>query len=187
MPPLGLTRVFGCAVFFGTAVAVAVSGQTAGGSTPRDRRVLSATSADGGTWTCDEGVQLIRASVPCAINDGDRRELLYVVRPPDKAGGGVSSASAEDGTSFRLEAGLRIEGRSMLSAVAPSVVRDAVGTFRLHTLASNSRGDPAPEPNPHCINLALPGQRQDSAEPDVAHRPPALRARGFQPESHTAG
>lgn len=150
-------RALGYALLFGTAGAVAGSGQTAGGSTPREHRVLSASSADGLNWTRDDGLRLTSASVPCAINDGDRRVLLYVVRPPDDPAGvgGVACAVAEDGLTFRIEPEFRIEGLSTLTAADPSLVRDAAGNFRLYYLASNSRGDPASEANPHRINLAL--------------------------------
>lgn len=145
--------------FAGAALLVLtgrVAAQTPGGSTPRDHLVVSATSDDGLAWRRDEGVRLTSASVPCAINDGDRRILLYVVRPPeDPAGvGGISCAISEDGTNFRIEPAFRIEGLSTLTAADPSIVRDATGTYRLYYLASNVRGDPASEPNPHRINLA---------------------------------
>ncbi|MBM3854072.1 MAG: hypothetical protein FJ399_13115, partial [Verrucomicrobia bacterium] len=113
------------ALLFAGSVAAVVFGQPAGGSTPRDHQVHSATSADGLTWTRDEGVRLTSASVPCAINDRDQRVLLYVVRPPDDAGGvgGVACAVSVDGTNFTLEPGFRLEGLSTLTAADPSIVR----------------------------------------------------------------
>ena len=128
-----------------------------GGSTPREHEVHSATSKDGLTWTRDAGIRLTSASVPCVINDGDKRLLLYVVRPPDEPGGvgGVSCAVSTDGTSFQIEKGFRIEGLSTLTAADPSIVKDEAGKFRLYYLASNHRGDPAAGENPHKINYAL--------------------------------
>jgi hypothetical protein len=154
MSPAHVLRI---ALIVAGSLGPAVFGQPAGGSTPRDHQVHSATSADGLTWTRDEGVRLTSASVPCAINDRDQRVLLYVVRPPDDAGGvgGVTCAVSVDGTNFAVDPAFRLEGLSTLTAADPSIVRDATGTFRLYYLASNYRGDPANEPNPHRINLAL--------------------------------
>jgi hypothetical protein len=128
-----------------------------GGSTPRDHEVHSATSRDGLTWTRDEGIRLKSASVPCAINDGDKRILLYVVRPPSEPGGvgGISCAVSTDGTNFTINRDFRIEGLSTLTAADPSIVKDNDGKFRLYYLASNHRGDPAHDANPHKINYAI--------------------------------
>jgi hypothetical protein len=128
-----------------------------GGSTPREHEVHSATSKDGLTWTRDEGVRLTSASVPCVINDGDKRILLYVVRPPDEPGGvgGISCAVSTDGVNFTIDRNFRIEGLSTLTAADPSIVKDEAGKFRLYYLASNHRGDPAHGENPHKINYAL--------------------------------
>lgn len=119
--------------------------------------VGSATSADGLTWTRDEGIRLTRASVPCALNDGDERVLLYFVQPPDQPGTPetVALAISTDGITFQLEPAFRIEGLSTVKAVDPSIVRDEEGRFRLYYLASNHPGDPAQGPNPHAIHLAL--------------------------------
>lgn len=131
--------------------------QSPGGSSPREHQVLSATSIDGLTWTRDEGIRLSSASVPCAINDGDRRVLLYVVRPPDEPGGigGVSCAVSTNGTDFTIAREFRIEGLSSRTAADPSIVRDSNGKFHLYYLASNHPGDPASGENPHQINFAL--------------------------------
>ncbi len=129
---------------------------SAGGSSPREHQVLSATSSDGLTWTRDAGVRLRSASVPCAINDRDQRVLLYVVRPPDEPGGvgGVSCAVSTNGTDFSIAREFRIEGLSTRSAADPAIVKDRDGKFRLYYLASNHRGDPAAGENPHLINYA---------------------------------
>jgi hypothetical protein len=128
-----------------------------GGSSPREHQVLSATSSDGLIWTRDEGVRLSSASVPCAINDGDRRVLLYVVRPPVEPGGigGVRCAVSTNGMDFTLARDFRIEGLSTRTAADPSIVKDSDGKFRLYYLASDHRGDPANGENPHQINFAI--------------------------------
>ncbi len=120
-------------------------------------QVMSASSPDGLTWTRDEGIRLARASVPCAINDGDRRVLLYFVQPPEQPGRPetVACAVSTDGLRFQPEPAFRIEGLSTLKAVDPSIVKDEAGRFRLYYLASNHPGDPAGGPNPHAIHLAL--------------------------------
>ncbi len=154
-----------------------------GGSTPREHQVLSATSKDGLTWTRDAGVRLSSSSVPCAINDGDERVLLYVVRPPDDPSGvgGVSCAISTDGTNFKIESNFHIEGLSTLTAADPSIVKDGQGKFRLYYLASDHRGDPAAGANPHKINYALSDdgvrfretgtafEYDDLVDPDVFH------------------
>lgn len=119
--------------------------------------VGSATSADGLNWRRDEGLRLTRASVPCAINDGDQRVLLYFVQPPDVPGKPetVACAISTDGTRFEREPAFKIEGLSTLKAVDPSIVKDDEGRFRLYYLASNHPGDPAQGPNPHAIHLAF--------------------------------
>jgi hypothetical protein len=120
-------------------------------------QVGSATSADGLTWTRDEGIRVPRASVPCAINDGDRRVLLYFVQPPDQPGKHetVACAVSADGMRFDPAPSFQIEGLSTLKAVDPSILKDDAGRFRLYYLASNHPGDPAAGPNPHAIHLAL--------------------------------
>lgn len=126
-------------------------------NSPREHRVLSATSRDGLTWSRDEGIRLVSASVPCAINDRDQRVLLYVVRPPDEPGGigGVSCAVSTNGTDFTIARQFRIEGLSTRTAADPSIMLDGDGKFRLYYLASNHHGDPAAGENPHQINYAL--------------------------------
>lgn len=128
-----------------------------GASTPREHEVHSATSNDGLAWTRDDGIRLKSASVPCVINDGDNRILLYVVRPPDEPGhvGGVSCAVSTDGMNFTVDRNFRIEGLSTLTAADPSIVKDQAGKFRLYYLASNHRGDPARGENPHKIQYAI--------------------------------
>jgi DNA-binding beta-propeller fold protein YncE len=120
-------------------------------------QVLSATSADGLTWTRDEGVRIPRASVPCAINDGDKRVLIYYVNPPEEQGKPetVACAVSTDGMNFERDRSFQIEGLSTLKAVDPSILKDDEGKFRLYYLASNHQGDPAAGPNPHAIHLAL--------------------------------
>lgn len=124
---------------------------------PAAHRVLSATSADGLTWTRDEGVRITAGSVPCAIADGDKRVLIYYVKPSAQPGGteNVACAVSTDGMHFEDAPDFRIEGLSTLKAVDPSIVRDADGAFRLYYLASDFRGDPARAQNPHAIKLAL--------------------------------
>lgn len=128
-----------------------------GGTSPRDHEVHSASSRDGLTWTRDEGVRLSQASVPAACNDGDRRVLLFVVRPPDVAPGssGISCVASTDGINFANEPSFRIEGLTTTRNADPSIVTDSAGKLRLYYLASNAQGDPASDPNPHKINYAL--------------------------------
>jgi hypothetical protein len=143
--------------------------------------VHSATSKDGLTWTRDEGIRISRASVPCAINDNDKRVLVYFVQPPDQPGKPetVACAISTDGTRFEQARGFHIEGLSTLKAVDPSILKDDTEKFRLYYLASNHRGDPAMGPNPHAIHLALSNdgihfretgsvfERDDLVDPDV--------------------
>ncbi|MFB3827066.1 MAG: hypothetical protein ACE15B_09860 [Bryobacteraceae bacterium] len=119
--------------------------------------VGSATSPDGLAWTRDEGVRISRASVPCAINDGDRRVLIYFVQPPGEPGKPetVACAVSEDGMKFERNPDFHIDGLSTLKAVDPSILRDESGTFLLYYLASNHPGDPAAGPDPHAIHMAL--------------------------------
>ncbi|MBI5396174.1 MAG: hypothetical protein HZA91_12835 [Verrucomicrobia bacterium] len=119
--------------------------------------VQSATSKDGLTWTRDEGIRFASASVPCAINDGDRRVLLYFVQPPNQPGRPetVACAVSTDGMTFKQEPAFQIEGLSTVKAVDPSILKDGAGKFRLYYLASDHRGDPARGANPHKICAAL--------------------------------
>ncbi|MBM3892341.1 MAG: hypothetical protein FJ388_24765, partial [Verrucomicrobia bacterium] len=145
--------------------------------------VCSATSNDGLNWTRDEGVRLAGASVPCVINDGDKRVLLYYVKPPDQPGRPetVACAVSTDGTTFLQEPAFQIEGLSAMKAVDPSLMKDDAGKFRLYYLASDHRGDPARGVNPHKICLALSDdgirfrergsvfEYDDLVDPDVFH------------------
>ncbi len=119
--------------------------------------VCSATSKDGLTWTRDEGTRLTGGSVPCVINDGDRRVLLYFVQPPNQPGRPetVACAASTDGMTFQQEPAFQIEGLSTVKAVDPSILKDDAGKFRLYYLASHHRGDPAHGVNPHKICAAL--------------------------------
>lgn len=125
--------------------------------TLHSHNVHSATSLDGLTWTRDAGVRIQSASVPCAINDGDRRVLIYFVQPPSQPGRPetVACAVSTNGLSFKQELAFHIEGLSTLKAVDPSILKDAAGKFRLYYLASDHRGDPAAAPGLHAIHLAL--------------------------------
>lgn len=127
------------------------------GGTLHAHSVHSATSQDGLAWTRDPGIRIEAASVPCAINDGDKRVLIYFVQPPDQPGmpETVACAASNDGLSFEGVEGFRIEGMGALKAVDPSILRDASGKFRLYYLASDHRGDPAAAPGPHAIHLAI--------------------------------
>lgn len=128
-----------------------------GGGTLHSHNVCSATSKDGLAWIRDDGVRMSSASVPCAINDGDRRVLIYFVQPPNQPGKPetVACAVSTDGMQFEQADGFQIEGLSTLKAVDPSILRDDSGKFRLYYLASDHRGDPAAAPGPHAIHLAL--------------------------------
>lgn len=119
--------------------------------------VHSATSEDGLTWTVDEGVRLASASVPCAINDDDKRVLIYFVKPPD----GITThtentacAISEDGTNFALSPDFKIDGMRTMKACDPSIIRDDTGKFRLYYFASDFHGDPARAEGAHTISLA---------------------------------
>lgn len=181
--------------FFASLVVVGVSAQLfsqqpaphpgmprgSGGGTLRSHHVHSATSKDGLIWVRDEGIRIGSASVPCAINDGDRRVLIYFVRPPDQPGRPetVACAVSTDGMNFERADGFRIDGLSALKAVDPSILRDDAGKFRLYYLGSDHRGDPAAAPGPHAIHLAMSDdgirfsergvvfRREDLVDPDV--------------------
>lgn len=127
------------------------------GGSLHSHQVQSATSQDGLVWTRDEGVRIASASVPCVINDGDRRVLIYFVQPPSEPGRPetVACAVSSDGMRFEQEPAFKIEGLSTLKAVDPSILKDAAGKFRLYYLASDHRGDPAAATGPHAIHLAI--------------------------------
>lgn len=119
--------------------------------------VHSATSDDGLSWTVDEGVRLTGASVPCAINDGDKRVLIYFVKPPDGIythTENTACAVSEDGINFTLSSDFRIEGMKTMKACDPGIIRDDEGKFRLYYFASDFHGDPAIAPGLHSISLA---------------------------------
>lgn len=133
-----------------------VPGGGGGIGTLQSHQVNSASSRDGLVWTRDEGVRIESASVPCAINDADRRMLIYYVRPSNEPGKPetVACASSTDGLTFWREEGFRIEGLSTLKAVDPSILKDGSGKFRLYYLASDHRGDPAAAQGLHAIHMA---------------------------------
>ncbi|MBN8456683.1 MAG: exo-alpha-sialidase [Verrucomicrobia bacterium] len=136
-------------------------------------RVLSASSADGLSWTRDPGVRIESASVPCAVNDGDRRILIYYVKPPDQPGRleSVACSVSTDGIRFQPAVEFRIDGLSKRKAVDPSIIRNDAGRFLLYYLASDHQGDPARAPNPHPIHLATSddGLRFKEAGPVFSH------------------
>jgi hypothetical protein len=116
----------------------------------RSHNVLSATSRDGLNWTRDEGIRMTGVSVPCAINDKDRRVLLYFVQPPSQPEKPetVACAVATDGMSFEPAAEFRIEGLSKLKAVDPSILRDDTGRL-LPSVESPRRSGRWSEPARH--------------------------------------
>lgn len=120
--------------------------------------VRSATSEDGLTWTVDEGTRLTSASVPCVINDGDKRVFIYYVKPPDGRTSyteNTACAVSEDGTRFTPAAGFKIDGMKTMKACDPCIIRDDEGRFRLYYFASDFHGDPAIAPGSHVISLAM--------------------------------
>lgn len=125
--------------------------------TLHSHNVHSAASPDGLTWTRDAGVRIASASVPCAINDGDKRVMIYYVQPPSQPGRPetVACAVSTNGLIFKHDPSFHIEGLRTLKAVDPSILKDAAGKFRLYYFASDHRGDPARGMNPHKIHLAL--------------------------------
>lgn len=119
--------------------------------------VHSATSEDGLTWTVDEGTRLSAASVPCAINDGDKRVLIYYVKPPDGRTTHMENtacAVSEDGVTFTPVPDFKIEGMKTMKACDPAAIRDDAGKFRLYYFGSDFHGDPARAEGPHSIALA---------------------------------
>lgn len=119
--------------------------------------VRSATSDDGLTWTVEEGIRLESASVPCAINDGDKRVLIYFVKPPDGRTThteNTACAVSEDGIHFTLANDFKIEGMKTMKACDPGIIRDDEGKLRLYYFASDFHGDPAIAPGAHAITLA---------------------------------
>lgn len=147
-------------------------GGAPGGGTLHSHQVHSASGRDGLDWTRDEGIRIESASVPCAINDADRRVLLYYVQPPNEPGKPetVACSSSTDGMTFRREEGFRIEGLSTLKAVDPTILKDASGKFHLYYLASDQRGDPAAAPGPHAIHLAISDDGVNFRERGVVFR-----------------
>ncbi len=119
--------------------------------------VRSATSEDGLTWTVDEGTRLTSASVPCAINDGDKRVLIYYVKPPDGLTThteNTACAVAEDGIHFTPVPDFKIDGMRTMKACDPAIIRDEEGKFRLYYFGSDFHGDPARAEGAHSIALA---------------------------------
>ena len=154
-------------------VAVAGPGgePTAG---PWVHRVVSATSADGLTWTRDEGVRWAHASVPCAVADGDR-VLLYAV-DADRGPGRRESTGlrvSTDGLAF-APAPFVLEGLPTAKALDPCVVRVGPGEFRLYYLASDADGDPAATRGDHEIHVARSTDGVRFEEAGVALRRPGL-------------
>jgi hypothetical protein len=122
---------------------------------PYQHKVLSAASADGLNWTLDPGVRLEHASVPCAINAGNKIILYYV--DADRGPGqpeSVACAVTTDGINF-VKQPFKIAGMPTLKALDPSILRDDNGQFLLYYLASNASGDPAAEKADHQIHLAV--------------------------------
>jgi hypothetical protein len=138
---------------------------------PYAHRICSASSADGLTWTRDQGIRLEHASVPCAVADGDRVLLYYV--DADRGPGlseSVGCAASTDGLQFEKHPFL-IEGLPSDKAVDPCVLKDASGLFRLYYFASSPGRQ---DENRHEIHLALSedGVRFREVGPVFAH--PAL-------------
>ena len=128
-------------------------GEPTGG--PWVHRVVSASSADGLTWTRDDGVRWAHASVPCAVADGDRI-LLYAV-DADRGEGRRESTGlrvSTDGLAFDA-APFVLEGLPTVKALDPCVVRVGPGAFRLYYLASDAPGDPAATRGDHEIHVAV--------------------------------
>ncbi|MFO0934329.1 MAG: hypothetical protein U1E39_16705 [Planctomycetota bacterium] len=141
---------------------------------PWVHRVVSASSADGLTWTRDEGVRWAHASVPCAVADGDR-VLLYAV-DADRGPGRRESTGlrvSTDGLAF-TPAPFAVEGLPTAKALDPCVVRVGPGAFRLYYLASDAGGDPAATRGDHEIHVALSDDGVRFREAGVALRRPAL-------------
>ncbi len=141
---------------------------------PYVHRVLSATSADGLTWTRDEGVRWAHASVPCAVADGNRI-LLYAVDADRGPGQRESTGlfTSTDGTTFEKRP-FALEGNPTKKALDPCAVRDPKGGFRLYYLASDIDGDPARAPEDHEIHVATSKDGVRFQEAGVALRRPGL-------------
>ncbi len=141
---------------------------------PYVHRVLSATSADGLTWTRDEGVRWAHASVPCAVVDGERI-LLYAVDADRGPGQRESTGlfTSTDGLTFQKQP-FAIEGNPAKKALDPCVVRDPKGGFRLYYLASSIDGNPARAPEDHEIHVATSADGVRFQEAGVALRRPGL-------------
>lgn len=147
-------------------------GEPTGG--PWVHRVVSASSADGLTWTRDDGVRWAHASVPCAVADGDRI-LLYAV-DADRGEGRRESTGlrvSTDGLAFDA-APFVLEGLPTVKALDPCVVRVGPGAFRLYYLASDAPGDPAATRGDHEIHVAVSDDGVRFREAGVALRRPAL-------------
>lgn len=154
----------------------------AAGAGINSHMVRSATSDDGLSWIVDEGIRLESASVPCAINDGDKRVLIYFVKPPDGRTThteNTACAVSEDGIHFTIANDFKIEGMKTMKACDPGIIRDDEGRFRLYYFASDFHGDPAIAPGAHTISLAVSNDgihyrefgetisREELCDPDV--------------------
>lgn len=153
------------------AVAAPDGEPTAG---PWVHRVKSATSADGLTWTVEEGVRWAHASVPCAVVDGDR-VLLYAV-DADRGPGRRESTGlrvSTDGLAFTA-APFELEGLPTARALDPCVVREGPGRFLLYYLAAGGDGDPAAAAGDHEIHVARSEDGVRFREVGVALKRPGL-------------
>ena len=138
----------------------------------QSHQVHSATSPDGLQWTRDEGVRVASASVPCAINDGDRRVLLYFVRDmtprdwgttapvplPDgrlrlyafeqrvPVGNAVRSFVSTNGLDWTAESGERLRARADEQITDPFVIPWR-GGWKMYFKSSPAR-DGLPKPRP---------------------------------------
>jgi hypothetical protein len=100
---------------------------------------------------------LTSASVPCAINDGDKRVLIYYVKPPDGLTThteNTACAVSEDGIHFTSAPDFKIEGMRTMKACDPAIIRDEEGNSRLYYFGSDFHGDPARAEGSHSIALA---------------------------------
>ncbi len=109
-------------------------------SGPYFHRVMSATSADGLTWTKDGRVLLEHASVPCAIVTPAGRMRIYYVDASQTPETANVAESADGGQTF-VPLGLTIANRTASKAVDPGIVLLSDGRYRLYFYGS-APGDP---------------------------------------------